>query len=272
MSYLARLQQLTATRRQLCVGIDPMPQVLAAWGLDNDVAGLERCARSIVAELGAQVAVFKPQSAFFEPFGAAGIAVLERVLNDISQAGALSILDVKRGDIGSSMAGYSRAYLDPGSPLASDAITLSPFLGVDSLTPAIELAAKNDRGCYVLARTSNPESATIQLSDTGKGSISQSVIDRVSQLDQDFPGTVGIVVGGTHPDLGCDLTGFPGSILIPGIGAQGGKLSHLRDRFGSVLSLILPTSSRGVIGGGQGQLRARFDELVESSDDLFFLT
>ena len=84
--------------------------------------------------------MFKPQSAFFEAYGAAGIAVLERTLADIAAAGALSLLDVKRGDIGSTMDAYAAAYLTDGSPLAADAITLSPYLGFGSLAGAIELA------------------------------------------------------------------------------------------------------------------------------------
>ena len=109
MTYAKRLAGNTAERGNLCVGIDPMPSVLAAWGLEPGVRGLEKCSRGIVEELGERIAVFKPQSAFFEAHGSRGIAVLERVLADIRDAGALSLLDVKRGDIGSSMAGYADA-------------------------------------------------------------------------------------------------------------------------------------------------------------------
>ena len=101
MSYARKLSRKTTERGNLCVGIDPMPSVLAAWGLATDVKGLEACARGIVEELGERIAVFKPQSAFFEAFGSRGVAVLERVLADIREAGAVSLLDVKRGDIGS---------------------------------------------------------------------------------------------------------------------------------------------------------------------------
>ena len=140
MTWFERLQTLTAERGNLCVGIDPHPSILASWGLDDDVRGLESCARGMVESLGDVVAVFKPQSAFYEVYGSAGIAVLERVLGDIRDAGALSILDVKRGDIGSTMAGYARAYLAPDAPLRADAITVSPFLGFESLRPAIDLS------------------------------------------------------------------------------------------------------------------------------------
>ncbi|WP_320060592.1 orotidine-5'-phosphate decarboxylase [Tessaracoccus defluvii] len=146
MTYATRLTQATADRGRLCVGIDPMPSVLDAWGLSRDVAGLEACARGIVEALGDRVAVFKPQSAFFEAYGSAGVAVLERLLRDIRAAGALSLLDVKRGDIGSSMAGYAAAHLGEGAPLWADAITVSPYLGVGALRPAIDAAVAGDRG------------------------------------------------------------------------------------------------------------------------------
>ncbi len=128
-SYGERLAALVAERGPLCVGIDPHPSVLTTWGLAADVVGLERCARGMVEALATIVPVFKPQSAFFETYGAAGIAVLERTLADIKAAGAISLLDVKRGDIGSTMDAYAAAYLSDGSPLAADAITLSPYLG-----------------------------------------------------------------------------------------------------------------------------------------------
>lgn len=257
MEYATRLAELTSNRGRLCVGIDPMPSVLASWGLEPTVAGLETCARSIVAELGTQVAVFKPQSAFFEAFGSAGIAVLERVLDDIRQAGALSLLDVKRGDIGSSMAGYATAYLEGDSPLRADAITLSPYLGVGSLMPAIDKAVSSGRGIYVLARTSNVDGAIIQTAGTGEGSVAQHVVDTVAAGNPAWDHAVGLVVGGTHTDLGCDLSGFNGSILVPGIGAQGGTVAGIRKVFGDASKWVLPTVSRDVIGGGLTGLQDR---------------
>ena len=156
-SYGERLEALIAERGPLCVGIDPHPSLLASWGLASNAAGLEQCARGMIEALGAIVPVFKPQSAFFEAHGAAGSAVLERTMADIKAAGALCILDVKRGDIGSTMDAYAAAYLSDGSPLAADAITVSPYLGFGTLDAAIELADQGGRGIYVLALTSNPE-------------------------------------------------------------------------------------------------------------------
>lgn len=267
-SYRTRLEQLTAARGRLCVGVDPMPSVLEAWGLGRDLTGLEACARGIVEELGEKVAVFKPQSAFFEAFGSAGVAVLERVLADIRDAGALSLLDVKRGDIGSSMAGYASAYLGDDSPLRADAITVSPYLGVGSLAPAIEKAVSAGRGLYVLARTSNPDGHAIQTGVVDGVSVAQHVVDTVAAGNPSWDHAVGLVVGATHEDLGCDVSGFNGSILAPGIGAQGGTIESVRRVFGEASALVLPTASREVIGAGRGQLVARATRLLEQSEQL----
>ena len=265
MTYAQRLQQVTEQRGRLCVGIDPMPSVLAAWDLPNDVTGLERCARGIVEGLADKVAVFKPQSAFFEAFGSRGVAVLETVLRDISDAGALSILDVKRGDIGSSMAGYATAFLGDDAPTRADAITLSPYLGVGSLQPAIEAAVAGGQGIYVLARTSNPEGAPVQLATAGDRSVAQHVIDTIADLNPANDYAVGLVVGGTHESLGCDLSQFNASILVPGIGAQGGTMEALRNLFGQTVAHVLPTASRDVIGHGPDALASRAERLLLSS-------
>ncbi len=267
MGYAARLHELTQQRGTLCVGIDPMPSVLAAWGLHGTVENLETCARGIVEELGEQVAVFKPQSAFFEAFGSAGIAVLERVLHDIRQAGALSVLDVKRGDIGSSMAGYATAYLDDHSPLRADAITLSPYLGVGSLQTTIEQAAHVGRGVYVLARTSNPDGAAIQTAQAGSVSVAQHIVDTLAEGNAQWDNAAGIVVGATHADLGCDVSGFNASILVPGVGAQGGTMAGVRQVFGGASALVLPSVSRDVIGAGRPELGGRAAAFVAAARD-----
>ena len=263
-----RLDEATAVRGRACVGIDPMPRVLAAWGLDATVEGLETCARGIVEELGPHAAVFKPQSAFFEAFGSRGIAVLERVLEDIREVGALSILDVKRGDIGSSMAGYASAYLDDSSQLRADAITVSPYLGIGSLESMIEKAVLAGRGLYVLARTSNPEGHHIQNARINGRTVAQDIIDRIAKWNPGWGYAVGLVIGATHSDPGCDPTDFNGSILVPGIGAQGGTFSDVKNIFQSSTKLVLPTMSREVIGAGKEELVVRFTRLVDQTAGL----
>ena len=135
MPFGARFAAALAERGQFCVGIDPHAGLLREWGLDDTVEGLERFALTAVEAVAPYCSVVKPQSAFYERFGSRGIAVLERVIAESRAAGALVLLDVKRGDIGSTSQAYAEAYLDPASPLASDAITVSPYLGFGSLVP-----------------------------------------------------------------------------------------------------------------------------------------
>ncbi|QIK73552.1 orotidine-5'-phosphate decarboxylase [Propioniciclava coleopterorum] len=250
-TYNQRLKALTAERGNLCVGIDPHASLLSAWGLPLTAAGLERYCRTIIDALGETVAVFKPQSAFFEVYGSAGIAVLETVIAEIRAAGALSIIDAKRGDIGSTMSAYAEAYLAPDSPLAGDAVTLSPYLGFESLMPAFERAIAFDRGVYVLARTSNPEGGSVQLALGREGSVVQEIIDAAKELNSRArTRAIGLVVGGTHGTLACDVSEFNASILVPGIGAQGGRLEDLPELFGPAFDKVLPMVGRGILQAG----------------------
>ncbi len=259
----ARLSSAVARSGRLCVGIDPHPSMLAAWGLAADVRGLETCARTMAAALAGSVAVAKPQSAFFEAFGSAGVAVLERVLEDLREGGVLSLLDVKRGDLSSTMAAYAHAYLHPDSPLRADAITLSPYLGFGSLTPALTLAQEHGRGVFVLARTSNPEGTGLQAAKLGDRSVAQDVVEQAARANAAAgsrsarTGYVGLVVGGTHEDLGVDLSGFTGPVLVPGLGAQGATPADLARRFAGYRGILLPTSSRAIMAAGPEETKVR---------------
>ena len=257
--YGVRLARVVGERGPLCVGIDPHPGLLRAWGLEPDVAGLERCARGMVDALGGTVAVLKPQSAFFEAYGSRGVAVLERTLADVADAGALSLLDVKRGDIGSTMDAYAAAYLTDGSPLAADAVTLSPYLGFGSLDGAVRVAQAHGRGVYVLALTSNPEGPQVQhATGTDGRSVGQTVVDEAARRNAgERPGDVGIVVGATIGRTGTRFDDLNGSILAPGLGAQGGTAEGLAAVFGGALPLVLPTTSREVMGAGPDPDRLR---------------
>ena len=249
----ARLAAAMDDRGPLCVGIDPHPGLLKAWGLPETVAGLESFAMTAVEALADTVAVLKPQSAFFEAYGSAGVAVLERLIADARAAGALVLLDAKRGDIGSTMAAYAAAYLTEGSPLAADAVTLSPFLGFGSLQPAIDAAAANGRGIFVLALTSNPEGPALQHAVAADGrSIAQTIADGAAEANAGATpmGSVGLVVGATIGRTGVDLTNVNGPLLAPGLGAQGATVDDLKIVFGENLSTVLPTSSREVLQAG----------------------
>jgi orotidine-5'-phosphate decarboxylase len=252
-SFGERLSKAVAERGPLCVGIDPHPGLLRDWGLSQDVAGLERFALTCVEALAGQVAIVKPQSALFEAHGSAGVAVLERVIASLRDTGTLVLLDAKRGDIGSTMAAYAAAYLTEGSPLAADAVTLSPYLGFGSLAPALEAAAAGARGVFVLALTSNPEGSTVQRAVTPDGrSVAQSMIDGAADANKGAAplGDVGVVIGATVGETRLDVSRLNGPILAPGFGAQGATVADLRAVFGPTMRNVLPTSSRDVLRHG----------------------
>ncbi|WP_167154970.1 orotidine-5'-phosphate decarboxylase [Streptomyces sp. MBT27] len=247
-----RLREAMDTRGPLCVGIDPHASLLADWGLNDDIAGLERFTRITVEALADRVAVLKPQSAFFERFGSRGVAVLEKAVEEARAAGALVLMDAKRGDIGSTMAAYAATYLDPASPLFSDAVTVSPYLGFGSLRPALDLAAKSGSGVFVLALTSNPEGAEVQRSTAADGRpLAQLMLDHMKAENTGASplGSVGAVVGATLGDAGVDLD-INGPLLAPGIGAQGATPADLPGVFGSAVRNVVPSVSRGVLRHG----------------------
>ncbi|MEV4578475.1 orotidine-5'-phosphate decarboxylase [Nonomuraea jabiensis] len=236
----------------LCVGIDPSPALLHAWGLDDSPAGLERFSRTVVEAVGDVAALVKPQSAFYERWGSRGIAVLERTIADLREAGTLVILDVKRGDIDSTMAAYAEAYLDRGSPLAADAVTLSPYLGFGSLEGAILSAMANDAGVFVLARTSNPEAAPLQRL------VADQVLAGVAAANAGHEplGPIGVVMGATLPELEHSLDDLNGPILAPGLGAQGASPADVARLFASVRHAVVPSVSRAVLADPK-RLRSR---------------
>ena len=257
MRFGVRLRAAMSARGPLCAGIDPHPDLLRQWGMADGVAGLERFALSALEALAPEVALLKPQSAFFERYGARGVAVLERVLLAARDAGTLVVLDVKRGDIGSTMAGYAAAYLSDGAPLAADAITVSPYLGVGALDPAFELAGRSGRGVFVVARSSNPEGACVQAALTASGStVAQSVVDAVAARNagrQPF-GDLGVVVGAA-PSAGISAPGLRlealnGPILAPGVGAQGAGLVDLPRVFGAAARHVVVVTSRELLRHG----------------------
>jgi orotidine-5'-phosphate decarboxylase len=248
----ARLRAAMDARGPVCVGIDPHADLLARWGLADNPDGVARFSMTVVEALADTVAVLKPQSAFFERHGSAGIAVLEQVVAAARAAGALVLLDVKRGDIGSTVQAYADAYLDPASPLACDAVTASPYLGFGSLDPMLDTAATYDAGVFVLALTSNPEGRSVQCArvDAG-GTVAGQVLARISARNRGVRplGSVGAVVGANLSEVREDLA-VNGPLLAPGFGAQGGTTSDVRRIFGDQLPNVLPSTSRQVLSAG----------------------
>ncbi|WP_084721717.1 orotidine-5'-phosphate decarboxylase [Rhodococcus marinonascens] len=265
--WVHRLTAAVEHRGRLCVGIDPHPVLLESWGLPATVEGLEAFAEICVEAFVGEVAVVKPQVAFFEAYGSAGYAVLERTISVLRAAGTLVVADAKRGDIGSTMAAYARSWLGAESALSSDALTVSPYLGFGALDPALSHAAEHGRGLFVLARTSNPEGGDLQAAQSASGvSVAQSMVDAAVRRNAAEPGLVGLVVGATRGH-GLDLSNFSGPILAPGLGAQGATAADLPDIFPESRTLLLPNSSRGILRHGPS-ITALREAALEVRDEI----
>ncbi|WP_285821107.1 orotidine-5'-phosphate decarboxylase [Cellulosimicrobium sp. Marseille-Q4280] len=260
----ARLAAAMDDHGPLCVGIDPHAELLADWGLPDDATGLRDFGLRVVEAVGGRVAAVKPQSAFFERHGSRGVAALEDVVAAARAAGTLVVMDAKRGDIGSTMAAYADAYLRDGSPLAADALTVSPYLGFGSLQPAVDLALGSGRGLFVLCLTSNKEGHEVQHARRGAGADVETVAAQIAReaallnapavAAGDALGSIGLVVGATVGDAaartGSDLAAVHGPLLAPGVGAQGAGAAELAAVFGAARSQVLASSSRGVLRAG----------------------
>ena len=224
--YLDRLGARTAAvGTVLCLGIDPDPEALPD-GFPATVGGVERFARLLVDAALPCAAAVKPNLAFFEAFGSAGIAALERVRAAVP-ADVPFVLDAKRGDIGSTVARQAVALFDA---LGADAVTVNPYLGEEAIAPLLE---RLDRFAYVLCRTSNPGAAELQGLDVGADAAPgaapvEPLWARVARRATGWGpgGTVGLVVGATAPaELATIRRIAPGlAFLVPGVGEQGGDV------------------------------------------------
>ena len=256
-SYLERLSaRSAATGTVLCLGVDPDPTALPA-GFAPNLAGVERFATLLAEAAGPYAAAVKPNLAFFEAFGSAGMAALERIRAGLPDDLPL-IADAKRGDIGSTAARQASALFDV---LGADAVTVSPYLGAEAIAPLLE---RTDRFAYVLCRTSNPGAGELQdlalPADHGRGFPDEPLHRRVARLVSGWGpgGTVGLVVGATAPT---ELEGIrsisPGlAFLVPGVGAQGGEVAPVLE-YGPATSApaggrpgggLLVNVSRGIAG------------------------
>ncbi|MBG0718598.1 orotidine-5'-phosphate decarboxylase [Microbacterium sp. 2C] len=251
----------------LCVGIDPHEALLRAWGMDATPAGAREFGLRTVEAAAGRVGVVKPQAAFYERYGAAGFAALEEVIAAARAAGLIVIADAKRGDIGTTMDGYAAAWLAPGAPLESDALTLSPYLGTDSLNAAFSAATAHEKGVFVLAATSNPEASALQRARVDdEESVAERVAHDVAARNIGAPGSlgpIGLVVGATVDRRAYGLSdivlaGTP--ILAPGFGAQGAEPGDLGRLFGYVASQVVASESRSILSAGPAGLAARIDQ------------
>jgi orotidine-5'-phosphate decarboxylase len=277
LTFGERLAAAISSRGNLCVGIDPQRTVLKAWGFDDTADSARELGLRVIEAAAGRVPAVKPQVAFFERFGAAGFAALERVLAAARDARLLVIADAKRGDIGSTLDGYGDAWLTPGSPLEADALTVNPFLGLGALRGAVDLAHDNGKGLFVLAATSNPEGFESQSAVLGTGdrqglSVAAGIVEDVRSFNADARGpvgSIGLVLGATADfrALGINVDGIAGPpaipVLAPGFGHQGAQLADFRPIFGQAAGTALASVSRTVLGAGPHRIVAAIESASE---------
>jgi len=243
-AFLARLARRTAAAGTvLCVGIDPTPEMLPD-GWPEGLAGVERMARLIVEAAAPRAAAVKPNLAFFEAFGSAGLAALERVLGTVPP-GVLVVADAKRGDVETTVARQAVALFDR---LGADAVTVNPYLGLGALEAFL---ARPDRFAYVLCRTSNPGAGELQdlvvAADPELAAPAEALHRRVARrvAAAGLWERAGLVVGATAPaELAAIRDLVPGlAFLVPGVGAQGGDAAPV---------MAAGPATAGMAGGGVG--------------------
>ncbi len=245
----------------LCVGVDPSASLLGEWGLDDDARGLGEFSKRCVEALAGAVPVIKPQVAFFERHGAAGMAVLERLVSDAMSAGFLVIADAKRGDIGSTTAAYADAWFR--GPFAGDAVTATPYVGLAALEPMVAAALDTGRGLIVVVSTSNPEGRDLQKAVRADGAtVEAALIGEIAALNARERaetgaacGSIGVVAGARR--RGLTLAGVGGVVLVPGLGQQGGSVEDIAGGFGECSAgTVLASASRSVLVAGPKGMRS----------------
>lgn len=272
--FAQRFLELADSRSPFCLGIDPTPQLLKAWGLTDSADGLARMCEAVVTAAEERLAIVKPQIAFFERFGSKGIQVLERLIDSFHDRGTLVLVDAKRGDIGSTVEAYAQAYLGPSSAFRADAMTTHAYLGFGALKPLLTHAVNVGAGVFVVVRSSNVEGIALQtavLNNDGR-TVADSLADMITEFNEQSSGSqnrgteigpVGAVVGATiENELLPTLERLPKSlILAPGIGHQGATYDDLRKRFERHAARAIPSSSRAVLDRGPDVQQLR-DEIV----------
>jgi orotidine-5'-phosphate decarboxylase len=254
-SFAARFAAVRTAHGPLVFGLDPAADLLASWGLGDNPDGLDRFADIVLdAVRSGPVGLVKPQSAFYERHGWRGVRTLARLIAGARAAGLLVILDIKRGDVGSTNDAYAEAYLGKGAPVAADAITVHPYLGLDAMGTFVSRAEQAGACLLVVTRSSNPEGRAIQAAHTADGTVEQALLRSIGELNArlapDGIGPVGAVVGPTHLRPELDLAAANCLFLAPGIGAQGATPADVAQVFAACPDRVMPSASRSLLAAG----------------------
>jgi orotidine-5'-phosphate decarboxylase len=274
-SFAVRFAAARDRHGPLVLGADPHGAVLGAWGLTDDADGLERFTDIVLEAAGGTIGLIKPQSAFYERHGWRGIRALTRLAGEARSAGILVILDVKRGDVGSTNDAYAQAYLGQDAPLAADAITVHPYLGLAAMGAFTDRAHQAGACLLVVTRSSNPEGRAVQAAATDDGRpVEQRLLNDIGALNEKLApgqiGPVGAVIGpapvGPPVDPGA-LAAANALFLAPGIGAQGATPDDVARTFAACPDRVMPSASRSLLAAGPDP-RALKDAAARLSDRL----
>jgi orotidine-5'-phosphate decarboxylase len=254
-SFAARFAAVRTAHGPLVLGADPHRQVLADWGLTDDADGLERFTDIVLGAAAGTVGLIKPQSAFYERHGWRGIRALSRLVAAARGEGHLVILDVKRGDVGSTNDAYAQAYLGAGAAMRADAITVHPYLGLAAMGEYVTLAHQSGGCLLVVVRSSNPEGRAVQGADAGHGqTVDQRLLSDIAALNARLApggvGPVGAVVGPVAVEPPLDLAAANGLLLAPGVGAQGASPADVAATFAACPDRVMPSASRSLLAAG----------------------
>ena len=231
--FAARLIDGTRKFGPLCVGIDPHPGLIPDIFGGDTPEGVWKWSQAIIEAAAGKVAVVKPQVSLFERHGPEGMAALQAAAKSARAAGLIVLMDAKRGDIGSTAEGYAQAYLSPGAPFEGDALTVNPYMGLDTLEPYAKLAKAHGKGVIVLVRTSNPGAADFQSRIMGGAPLYVRVAEALGPLTERLMSPCGwsslmMVIGATAPEEARAVRALaPKALfLVPGYGAQGAAASE----------------------------------------------
>jgi orotidine-5'-phosphate decarboxylase len=254
-SFAARFAAARGKFGPLVWGLDPSGRLLQEWGLGDSPDGLDRFADIVVPAAAGTVGLVKPQSAFYERHGWRGIRTLTRMTAEARSAGLLVIMDVKRGDVGSTNDAYAEAYLGRGAPLEADAVTVHPYLGLDAMGAFVARAHEAGSCVLVVTRSSNPEGRAIQAAvDASERPVEAALLAEIgrrnAELAPDGLGPVGAVIGPTRREPDLDLAGARGLFLAPGVGTQGATAADVARVFAACPDRVMPAASRSLLSAG----------------------
>ena len=258
--FAARFAAIRSTLGPLAWGLDPSADILQRWGLGDTADGLDRFVDLVLPAAIGTVGVIKPQSAFYERHGWRGFRTLERLIVSARAAGLLVVLDVKRGDVGTTNTAYAEAFLGEGAPLAADAVTVHPYLGLGAMDAFITRAHQAGSCLLVVTRSSNPEGRGLQgaLEASGR-SVEAALLADIGRINAVLVpagiGPVGAVVGATHVEPELDLAAARGLFLAPGVGGQGATPTDVARVFAACPDRVLPSASRSLLVDGPDPVR-----------------